>query len=187
MDARTTSLSVSLPASSPYVTAVGGTTLFLYNTGSYEVEAGWEGPLEGAGSGGGLSQIYARPSWQTGMGVLNSASNGMREVPDVAADADPLSGYLIYFNGTWQVAAGTSASTPLWAGLIALADQSAAQSGKPALGFLNPALYALGNSSAFHDVTMGGNLYYSATPGWDYATGWGTPDAAALIPALLKR
>ncbi|MGO8950637.1 MAG: protease pro-enzyme activation domain-containing protein [Ktedonobacterales bacterium] len=179
-------LSVSLPASSPYVTAVGGTTLFLSSDGSYGYEAGWEGPLEGAGTGGGLSQIYSRPSWQTGPGVLNSYTNGMREVPDVAADADPLTGYLIYFSG-WQVAGGTSASSPLWAGLIALADQSAAASGKPALGFLNPALYSLGNSSGFHDVTIGGNLYYSATPGWNYATGWGSPDAAVLIPALVRR
>jgi subtilase family serine protease len=186
---QNSSLSVGLPASNPYVTAVGGTTLYLNSSGSYGHEAGWEGPLEGAGTGGGLSQIYARPSWQKGTAVINSASNGMREVPDVAADADPLTGYLIYVSGRWQVMGGTSAGAPLWAGLIALADEAAADRGKPPLGFLNPALYALGSGSAgatpFHDVTIGGNLYYSATPGWDYATGWGSPDAAALIPALL--
>jgi kumamolisin len=183
------SLSVTLPASDPYVTAVGGTTLFLNAGGSYGHEAGWEGPLEGAGTGGGLSQIYTRPSWQIGTGVINGASSGMREVPDVAADADPLTGYLIYFSGGWQVTGGTSAATPLWAGLIALADEAAATQGKSPLGFLNPALYSLGSGSAsaspFHDVTEGGNLYYSAGPGWDYATGWGSPDAAILVPALL--
>lgn len=183
-------LSVDLPASSPYVTAVGGTTLFLASNGGYAREAGWEGPLEGAGSGGGLSRFYARPAWQNGPGVANSASDGMRQVPDVAADADPLTGYLIYFSG-WQIVGGTSAAAPLWAGLIALADQSATNSGRPPLGFLNPALYALGSRSAspqaFRDVTIGGNLYYEAGPGWDYATGWGTPDAAVLIPALLSR
>jgi kumamolisin len=181
-----TSLSVGLPASDPYVTAVGGTTLYVGADGGYGHEAGWEGPLEGAGSGGGLSLDFARPAWQTGAG----AGNGMRQVPDVAADADPLTGYMIYVSGSWQVIGGTSAATPLWAGLIALADQAAAGEGKPPLGFLNPALYTLGSRGAspspFHDVTIGGNLFYSAGPGWDYATGWGSPDGAVLVPALLK-
>jgi kumamolisin len=187
---QSNALSVSLPASNPYVTAVGGTTLFLNSGSAYGHEAGWEGPLEGAGSGGGLSQVYQRPSWQSGTGVQNSASNGMRQVPDVAADADPLTGYRIYASG-WQIVGGTSAAAPLWAGLIALANQRAAGSGKPPLGFLNPPIYALAGSSSsslpFHDVTLGGNLYYAATPGWDYATGWGTPDGAALVQALVAR
>jgi kumamolisin len=182
-----TALSVGLPASDPYVTAVGGTTLYSDAAGGYGHEAGWEGPLQGAGTGGGLSRFFLRPAWQTGTGV----GNGMREVPDVAADADPLTGYLIYVSGSWQVIGGTSAATPLWAGLVALADQAAAGERKPPLGFLNPALYTLGSSGAsspspFHDVTIGGNLFYSAGPGWDYATGWGSPDAAVLVPALLK-
>ena len=185
---QNSSLCVGLPASDPYVTAVGGTTLYLNADRTYGNEAGWEGPLEGAGTGGGLSWIYRRPSWQTGPGVSNSQNNGMREVPDVAADADPLTGYLIYVSGGWQVMGGTSAASPLWAGLIALADQEAASQGKPPLGFLNPELYRLGGGTAaaspFHDVTNGGNLYYSAASGWDYATGWGSPDAARLIPAL---
>jgi kumamolisin len=182
----TSSLSVGLPASDPYVTAVGGTTLYVDSGGGYGHEAGWEGPLEGAGSGGGLSLFFARPAWQIGTGV----GSGMRQLPDVAADADPLTGYMIYVSGSWQVIGGTSAATPLWAGLVALADQAAAGERKPALGFLNPALYSLGSSAAspspFHDVTIGGNLFYSAGPGWDYATGWGSPDAALLIPALVK-
>lgn len=181
------SLSVALPASDPYVTAVGGTTIYLNADGSYGHEAGWEGPLEGAGSGGGLSRIYTRPAWQRGTGVNARANDGMRQVPDVAADADPLTGYLIYVSGSWQVMGGTSASSPLWAGFIALADQAAAGQGKPPLGFLNPALYALGGASAFHDVTIGGNLYYSASPGWDYATGWGSPNTAALVSALVPK
>ena len=166
---QNSSLWVGLPASDPYVTAVGGTTLYLNADRTYGNEAGWEGPLEGAGTGGGLSWIYRRPSWQTGPGVSNSQNNGMREVPDVAADADPLTGYLIYVSGGWQVMGGTSAASPLWAGLIALADQEAASQGKPPLGFLNPELYRLGGGTAaaspFHDVTNGGNLYYSAASG----------------------
>ncbi|HET9111943.1 MAG TPA: S53 family peptidase, partial [Ktedonobacterales bacterium] len=190
-------LSVDLPASSPYVTAVGGTALFLGANNSYGQEYGWEGPLEGSGGGGGVSVLYHRPSWQAGSGVSNSFSNGMREVPDVSADADPLTGYRVYYTGgndcsgndCWTVVGGTSAAAPFWAGLIAIANQK----GHRKLGFLNPALYAIGQagasggSSPFHDVTGGGNLYYQASPGWDYSTGLGTPDAAALVPMLLAR
>lgn len=189
-------LSVDLPSSSPYVTAVGGTALFLGASDRYGSEDGWEGPLEGSGGGGGLSAYYRRPAWQAGPGVTNNFSNGMRQVPDVSADADPLTGYRIYYSGKndcagsdcWAVVGGTSAAAPFWAGLIALADQQ----GQRKLGFLNPALYALGQASAggaspFHDVTGGGNLYYPATPGWDYSTGWGSPDSAALVAALLAR
>ncbi len=197
-------LSVDLPASSPYVTAVGGTALFLGANSSYGSEDGWEGPLEGAGGGGGVSAVYSRPTWQVGPGVDNSDSDGMREVPDVAADADPLTGYRVYYSGDndcsgsdcWTVVGGTSAAAPFWAGLIALANQQ----GHRKLGFLDPALYAIGQASAnsansaggasgspFHDITGGGNLYYQATPGWDYSTGWGSPNAAALIPALLAQ
>jgi subtilase family serine protease len=187
-------LTVDLPGSSPYVTSVGGTALFQAANGGYGVEDGWEGPLEGAGGGGGVSGLYQIPSWQTGPGVSNQFSNGQRQTPDVAADADPLTGYRIYYtdrscsgNDCWTVAGGTSAAAPFWAGIIALANQE----GNRKLGFLNPALYQIGAASAsggpaaFHDVTGGGNLYYQATPGWDYSTGWGSPDAAVLVPALL--
>jgi kumamolisin len=181
-------------AANPYVTAVGGTALFLNSSGGYGHEAGWEGPLEGAGSGGGVSTIYSQASWQTGPGVSNSYSDGMRQVPDVAAAADPLTGYAIYYtdqgcsgNDCWTIVGGTSAATPLWAGLILLANQLASRQSKGPLGFLDPALYALGatDRGVYHDVTIGGNLYYDATPTWDYSTGWGSPDAALLIPALL--
>jgi kumamolisin len=126
--------------------------------------------------------------------VNNQFSDGRRQTPDVAADADPLTGYRIYYsdnscsgNDCWTVVGGTSAAAPFWAGIIALANQQ----GNRKLGFLNPALYAIGATSAsgglaaFHDVTGGGNLYYQAAPGWDYSTGWGSPDAAVLVPALL--
>lgn len=191
-------LSVDLPAASPFVTSVGGTAYFSASGGAgYGSEDGWEGPLEGAGGGGGVSVIYNRPSWQNGPGVDNSYSNGAREVPDVSGDADPLTGYRVYYSGDsgcsgadcWTVVGGTSAAAPFWAGLIALANQQ----GHRKLGFLNPALYAIGSAGAngpgapFHDVTGGGNLYYQAAPGWDYSTGWGSPDAAVIIPMLLAR
>jgi subtilase family serine protease len=193
-DCADSNLSVGAVAANPYVTAVGGTALFLNGSSGYGHEAGWEGPLEGAGSGGGVSTIYSRPSWQTGPGVSNSYSNGMRQAPDVAAAADPLTGYAIYYtdqgcsgNSCFTIVGGTSAATPLWAGLILLANQQASKQSKGPLGFLDPALYALGatNGGVYHDVTIGGNLYYNAGANWDYTTGWGSPDGALLVPALL--
>jgi kumamolisin len=199
-DCQDSELSVGALAASPYVTSVGGTTLFLHSDGTYDYEAGWEGPLEEAGSGGGLSRLYLRPSWQAGPGVQNAYSNGMREVPDVALDADPLTGYAIYYGGIgcssqcWQIVGGTSAATPLWASLVLLINQLAEEHGQHQLGFLNEALYQLGAEAGtegitaplpFHDVTIGGNLFYDATPGWDYSSGWGSPDGSVLAGDLL--
>lgn len=192
-------LSVQEPSSSPYVTAVGGTALFTNADGSYSREAGWEGPLESSGGGGGVSVVYQRPSWQTGPGVDNQFSSGARQVPDIAADADPLTGYSVYYSGDggcrgsecWQVVGGTSGATPLWAGIVLLANElSRSHGGKP-LGLLNPRLYQLGASAqasqVFHDVTVGGNLYYPAGSAWDYSTGWGTPIGAPLVEALVSQ
>ncbi|HEX9069080.1 MAG TPA: S53 family peptidase [Ktedonobacterales bacterium] len=195
-DPSLTGRSASLPATNPFVTAVGGTALFLNDDHTYNFEAGWEGPLTGTGGGGGLSVGYARPSWQTGPGVENSSSDGARQVPDVAAAADPMTGYRIYdsTDGScvteecWGAVGGTSAAAPLWAALAALADQQGASQGKQRLGFINPLLYRLaGNGTqGLHDVTIGGNLGYQCAPGWDYSTGLGTPDAAVLISQLLQ-
>jgi kumamolisin len=190
-------LSASVPADSPYVTAVGGTALFLSTSGSYGREAGWESPLEAAGSGGGVSMSYQRPSWQTGPGTDNQYSDGMREVPDVAANADPLTGYSIYDSSTgctgndcWTIVGGTSAASPFWAALISLADQALAAKHQVPLGLIDPMLYTLGRGSSaasvYHDVTLGGNLYYPATTGWDYSTGWGSPDGNAIDQALMN-
>jgi subtilase family serine protease len=199
-DCQDSELSVGVLAASPYVTSVGGTTLFLRSGGTYNYEAGWEGPLEEVGSGGGLSTLYLRPSWQAGPGVQNGYSNGMREVPDVSLDADPLTGYAIYYSETgcssqcWQIVGGTSAATPLWASLVLLINQLAERHSLHPLGFLNQALYQLGAEAGnggitaplpFHDVTIGGNLYYDATPGWDYCSGWGSPDGSVLAGDLL--
>jgi kumamolisin len=186
-------LIVDFPASDPWVTAVGGTTLIQHADGSYDHEIAWSNPADSSGpvgSGGGLSKTFRRPSYQVGPGVANRYSNGMRQIPDVAADADPKTGYSIYTldQGTpkWQTVGGTSASTPVWASFALLLDQALEQR----VGFLNPTLYALGQrasslaQSPFHDVVEGTNLYYPATPGWDFATGWGSFDAAALLSDL---
>ncbi|QQE79883.1 protease pro-enzyme activation domain-containing protein [Alicyclobacillus sp. SO9] len=177
-------LAVDSPSNDPYVTGVGGTHLTLSN-GSYGSESVWSNSSNNSGGGGGLSTVYSQPSWQTGPGVQNSYSNGMREVPDVSADADPSTGYSIYSQGSWTVYGGTSCAAPLWAGLAALNNQYAAKNGKSALGFANPTLYKMFNTTqtypAYHDVTQGNNLYYPATSGYDMASGIGTPNAYNLI------
>jgi subtilase family serine protease len=115
-------------------------------------------------------------------------------LPDVAADANPETGMAFYFDGNWSLTGGTSASTPLWAGMIAVADQVA---GHP-LGFINPGIYKLATSSSyaqdFHDITVGNNTVdvngtrvqgYLAVAGWDAVTGWGAPNAQKLLPDLV--
>ena len=188
-----TELAVDFPASDPWVTGVGGTTLQA-NGSQYVAESAWSNSSDSrhpAGSGGGLSSVFVRPSYQTGPGVSNQYSNGKRQVPDVAADGDPNTGYAIYTvnsndNPGWGVVGGTSPATPFWAGFAAIANQ--AVGGR--IGFLNPTLYELGqkassfSSSPFHDVTQGSNLYYPATAGWDFATGWGSFDGAAFVADL---
>jgi kumamolisin len=183
--------SVSSPASDPYATSVGGTALFVSPAGQDRGEAAWGAPFEGDGSGGGISDLWQRPSWQTGRGTSNSYSNGARELPDVSSLGDPNTGWDVYVVGDWSVVAGTSAAAPLWAGLTALADQKLSEQGLPAVGFANLPIYAFGGAparwpaKAFNDVTAGENLYYPATPGWDPATGWGSPNAAGLVQDLL--
>ncbi len=191
---------VGLPASDPLVTAVGGTTLNIDpSTGSYRGETAWSTPAPPAtrspsnASGGGFSRFFAPPPYQNGIGRISVR----RGIPDVAADADPARGLALVTQrqGTTRIGAGggTSASAPLWAGLVALADQDA---GRP-LGFLNNALYRIGTGSnyikAFHDITTGTNtvtfsstsiIGYQATKGWDPVTGWGSPNAQILIPLL---
>ncbi len=142
-----------------------------------------ENPQNSAG-GGGISDHFPVPSYQSSAGIPKSANPGGRVgrgSPDVAGDADPQSGYKVRVDGQDLVIGGTSAVAPLWAGLIALANQKL---GKP-VGFLNPLLYTSAKVKAtMRDVTSGNNGAYSAKPGWDACTGLGTPDGAKLIAAL---
>ncbi len=170
---------VDFPASSPNVTACGGTHLTL--SGSSKSESVWNDGTSGGATGGGVSDVFALPSYQTSAGVppsVNANARVGRGVPDVAGDADPQTGYQTRVDGENVVVGGTSAVAPLWAALTALGNQ---QAGKK-LGFLNPALYA--NPATFNDVTSGSNGAYTAKSGWDACTGLGTPDGARLIAAL---
>ena len=179
-------LAVPLPADAPGVTATGGTRLSASTNGGWYNETVWEQPAETNGTGGGVSQYYSRPSWQQGPGVSDPQYNprNMRSIPDVSADADPSSGVSVFIatgNGSiWTGGGGTSQSAPIWAGITALLNQYLQGKQLHPAGFMNPALYQIAANptpyQAFHDVTMGNNLYYPATPGYDMATGLGTPD-----------
>lgn len=185
------------PASSPYITTVGGTTLTTTGAGgSWSGETVWNWGLTSGsyvGSSGGVSSHYSIPAWQANVSMaVNGGSTGYRNIPDVALTGDNV--YVLYGNGSSGAFGGTSCATPLWAGLTALLNQQAALAGRSAMGFINPAIYNLAGSSrygsAFHDITTGNNVsssspnnYYAVT-GYDLCTGWGTPAGQSLIDAL---
>ena len=188
-----TTLSVDDPASQPYMTGVGGTTLTTSGAGgAYSSEKTWNGgTVAKGGGGGGISTVWSLPSYQSGV-AGSSASKGsstMRNVPDVSLDADPATGYAIYSGGAWVVYGGTSCAAPLWSAFTALVNQQRAANGLATLGFANPPLYALAGTANygadFHDIADGStNLFYPAVAGYDDATGLGTIQGAALLAAL---
>jgi subtilase family serine protease len=191
---------VDLPASDPLALAVGGTSLQAgRKTGAYIGEAAWNIPASAGGpraGSGGFSRLFPRPAYQDGIAGIGAA----RGVPDVAADADPRTGVALTVTdgGKHSMligAGGASAAAPLWAAVIALANQYAGRR----LGFINSALYRIGRGAsyhqAFHDVTSGTNTVAlsgqtivgsQAAPGWDPVTGWGSPNAQALVPLLAR-
>ncbi len=172
-------LEVDFPASAPGAVGGGGTTLVLSGD-TIQSETTWNELARGEGAtGGGVSEYFPLPSFQSGASVP-AAPNGFagRGVPDVAADADPATGYSVRVDGQDLVLGGTSAVAPLWAALIAVLNQIL---GSP-LGFVTPELYVDG--SDFRDITTGNNDGYSAGPGWDPCTGLGTPNGTALLAAL---
>jgi kumamolisin len=179
-------LGVVWPADDGLVTAVGGTDVRTHGPGGVWIsEIGW------AYSGGGPSpdNIPIPPYQVPFVNAKNGGSTTLRNVPDVAGDADT-DNYSCYDGGCYPGNGGTSYAAPLWAGYVALANQLAAASNRPPAGFLNPALYALGGGGdyryAFHDQTLGYNGKYSAVTGFDLVTGFGSPRNDALIEALVR-
>ncbi len=177
-------LSVDFPSDTPQVVSVGGTLLNVQSNGSYGYESGWENPLTDGGGGGGSNTHDPAPSWQTAAHI----GGGHRALPDVSASASPSSGWLVRDYGNWDAIGGTSAAAPFWAASMLLAEQYAASHGVKKTCFLAPLLYRLASTSqpypAFHDVTLGGNRHFNAGPGWDYATGLGSPDVWNLARDL---
>jgi len=172
---------VDFPASSPHVLACGGTKLDATGA-TIASEVVWnELAVNDGATGGGVSNVFPLPGWQANSNVPKpSVPAGGRGVPDVSGDADPNTGYAIRVDGTNTVIGGTSAVAPLWAGLIAVANQQLGSQ----VGFIQPAIYAAKAASAFNDITVGNNGGFSAGPGWDACTGLGSPIAAKLIPLL---
>ncbi len=179
-------LSVSDPASQPYATAVGATSLNVVSAGgAYEGETTWN-DAEGA-SGGGVSVEWPLPDYQKGVPSLYSQTQ--RNLPDVSLDGDPETGYAIFFNGAFEEDGGTSCAAPLWAAFTALVNEQRETNGQPDLGFPNPTIYQIAQGphydSAFHDVRdHSNNLFYEALPGYDNATGWGSFNGAELIAQM---
>jgi kumamolisin len=174
---------VDFPASSPHVLGCGGTRLLAAN-GAIGSETVWNDAY--GATGGGVSDVFARPDFQAASGVPVSANPGGRigrGVPDVAGDADPATGYQILVDGQNLVAGGTSAVAPLWAALLALINEQLAEP----VGYLNPLLYQqlVGEAVVTGDVTGGGNGAYLAGGGWDACTGLGTPHGENLLATLI--
>jgi len=166
---------VDFPASSPNVLGCGGTELVASGS-AISSETVWNEGTDSA-TGGGISSTFPVPTYQKSVKLPGA----FRGVPDVAGDADPNSGYQVRVDGQDLVFGGTSAVAPLWAGLIALINQKL---GTP-VGFLNPLLYgSLSGKGLLHDITVGNNGAYSAGPGWDACTGWGSPDGSKLLSGL---
>ena len=197
------------PASQPYVTGVGGTTLHLNSDNGYLSEQVWnDRTINNGASGGGVSQVWRMPTWQQAPGVANAYSTGFREVPDVSINADPQTGYDVYCtaggcaNHGWMVIGGTSASAPVWAALIALANENSLKVNGFMVGFLNPSLYNIAHGAsgtsyalAFHDVQpvpgginnndyVGNSGTYPDATAYDLATGLGSFDAYNLSQNL---
>jgi kumamolisin len=172
---------VDFPAASPYVLGCGGTKLTISGSAIGHEQAWNDLAADEGATGGGVSEFFSLPTFQQSANVPK-APNGFvgRGVPDVAGNADPETGYNVIVDGQGSVIGGTSAVAPLWAGLLALINESLGAN----VGYLNPLLYAAKTDSAFHDITAGNNGTYSAGKGWDACTGLGTPDGLALLAAL---
>lgn len=170
-------LDQSYPAVSPYVVAVGGTTLSTTNTTTWSSETVWY-TSSTEGTGGGVSSTESAPSWQTSAGVI--AKSKARGVPDVSFDGDPASGALIYVNGRRDAqVGGTSLSSPLFVGLWArLLQNHGGQLAYPASAFYK--YFPSHENALLHDVTSGRNGGYSAKSGWDYASGFGSFNVGTL-------
>jgi xanthomonalisin len=183
-----TAPNVYSPFDDAYITLVGGTTLTTTANKAYSSEVVWNDA--NGESGGGYTTNYSIPWWQARVSMsANGGSTTQRNMPDVAILSDNI--YTVYGGDPIKSGgySGTSLAAPLWAGFMALVNQKAVEDGQPLVGFANPAIYAIGEStsysSVFNDITSGNNGPFNAVTGYDLCTGWGTPKAA-LINSLVN-
>jgi subtilase family serine protease len=201
--------SIPWPSDDPFVTSVGGTLLTTDASSNYVSESVWNSGFQSPGwfgngaytngttvggywgSGGGVSTSSSIPLYQQAVNMASvGGSTTKRNIPDVAMPGVNI--WVNYFNGLSGSFEGTSCAAPLWAGFAALANQQCANDGKPAIGFINPALYSIGLSFGFgfHDITSGNNAWprntgaFFAGSGYDLCTGWGSPNGSSMIQAL---
>ena len=176
------------PAASPWVLACGGTQIEVAGN-RITSEVVWNDSKGGGfgATGGGVSALFPKPAWQSGVKIpVDSTGHTGRGIPDVAITASPKSGYKVMIDGQNSVLGGTAAATPLWAGLIALINQGLGRN----VGYINPNLYArIGPAGVLRPITEGDNGVqgvqgYAAGPGWNAATGWGSPDGKKLLEAF---
>jgi kumamolisin len=177
-------------ASLPEMTSVGGTTLSTAADGRWLAEQSWFDVPLSQGTGGGVSSLFELPDWQRE--VVNQVApehkTGKRMTPDISAVADPFTGVKIVLDGQQVVGGGTSQSAPIWAGLAAVMNQYLVANGGRRIGDINPLLYGIATGAplpAFRDITLGGNAVATAGPGYDLATGLGTPDVDNLVRNIL--
>ena len=207
-EAVQSTLNVEDPASQPYATGVGGTTLFTYNNAQYGLETAWGLLAEQDGaSGGGASFFWSIPGYQIAElnpGVFQSValrdggSGTLRNVPDLAADAAPVTGASVYsgINGGWLEIGGTSLSAPLWAGAYSVLNAARKGTGLPAIGFFNPLVYSIGltKPGTLIDILSGTNGFpgsglpdgYDAAFSYDDVTGWGSIHAYDFLISLFQ-
>jgi subtilase family serine protease len=188
----------AFPESDTNITVVGGTELGMISKGTtWAYDSVWNSGFDPSdnlywGSSGGVSTTYLIPSWQTTVSAAdNNRSLIWRNIPDVALTSDSV---FIIMSDTIYISEGTSCAAPLWAGFTALVNQQSVAAGGQTVGFINPAIYSIGNgaryTSDFHDVTLGNNIWpgspvlYTAVKAYDLTTGWGTPNGQNLIDDL---
>jgi len=175
---------VDFPAASPFVTACGGTRMMAPDKHTIQSETVWNDGGQGGATGGGISKIFPVPGFQQGLKAARTTGTPValtgRGVPDIAANADPVTGYDVLVDGQRFPIGGTSAVAPLLAGLIALLNQ---QTGKP-VGYWNPILYKALGTPAVRDITSGNNGTFAAASGWDACTGVGAPVGTAMLSIL---
>jgi len=172
-------LHVDFPGSSPHAISCGGTSL-VANVGTLGIqsETVWNDSSQGGATGGGFSTLFARPSYQSGIGFT---FNKKRGVPDMSGNADPNTGYKVYIAGQWLPIGGTSCVAPLFAALYVLLKEDNHSASASLYSFLN---FLYNNEASFRDITKGNNGAYKAAIGWDPCTGLGVPNGNALLGKL---